>query len=593
MRVLNEKIDFRHNLKIYFELLKRHKLIFIFLIFLILIIEASDIVVPYLFKIITDNAAGFIAGTLMRNAFVEILLNVLFAYLILLVIKSISEWLHIHFLNILDSNLMMDLKRRFFNHLIHLHYGFHTSHKTGSLISKLLRGSGSMERFTDVIAFNVAPLMFSFIVTGASIFYFDAFSALIVALVVIIFIGYSLFMQNLQKDANVRANENEDYEKGIISDFFTNIDSIKFFGKEFNIKNKYKKLSEITRISRLKHWGFFRWMSGGQALILGIGTLALVYFPMTKFLDNELSIGTLVFIYTAFGNLVGLLFRFIHGIRGFYTSMADFHSLFKYEKIHNEIKDIQDAKEIDIKKGEIEFKNLTFGYKKNKLFSNFNLKIPKNKKVALVGHSGSGKTTLVRLLYRLYDVDGGKILIDGKDIKNVKQESLRSELSIVPQECVLFDESIYNNIAFSNPKAKREDVIKAMKFAQLLNVVSTFPKKEKTIVGERGVKLSGGEKQRVSLARAILADKKILVLDEPTSSLDSKTEYEIQKGMDELMKDRTSIIIAHRLSTIMNSDMIIVMDKGKIVQKGTHKELIRKKGVYKELWDLQKGGYIR
>jgi len=593
MRSSKEKIDFKYNLKIYFELLKKHKWVFILLVFFILLIEASEVVIPYLFKIVTDNATEFISGALAKNAFIEILMGILVAYIVLLLIKSVFEWLHIHMVNILDSNLMMDLKRRFFNHLIHLHYGFHTSHKTGSLISKLLRGSGAIERFTDVIAFSVAPLLFGFVVTGASIFYFDPLSAFIVAIVMIVFVGYSFFLQNLQKGANVKANENEDYEKGIISDIFTNIDSIKLFGKEFSIKNKYKKISEMTRLSRLKHWNFFRWMGGGQALILGIGTLALVYFPITKFLSGELSLGTLVFIYTAFGNLVGLLYRFVHGIRGYYTSMADFQSLFRYEKIHNEIKDIPNAKELNIRKGEIEFRNVTFGYKKNKLFSNFNLRVPEGKKVALVGHSGSGKTTLIRLLYRLYDVDEGEILIDGRNIKDFKQESLRSELSIVSQECVLFDETIYNNILFSNPGAKRNEVMQAMKFAQLYKIVDTFQKKEKTIVGERGIKLSGGEKQRVSLARAILADKKILVLDEPTSSLDSKTESDIQKGMEELMKNRTSIIIAHRLSTIMNSDMIVVMEKGKIVQKGTHKQLIKKKGVYMELWNLQKGGYIK
>jgi len=593
MRSSKEKIDFKYNLKIYFELLKKHKWVFILLVFFILLIEASEVVIPYLFKIVTDNATEFISGALAKNAFIEILMGILVAYIVLLLIKSVFEWLHIHMVNILDSNLMMDLKRRFFNHLIHLHYGFHTSHKTGSLISKLLRGSGAIERFTDVIAFSVAPLLFGFVVTGASIFYFDPLSAFIVAIVMIVFVGYSFFLQNLQKGANVKANENEDYEKGIISDIFTNIDSIKLFGKEFSIKNKYKKISEMTRLSRLKHWNFFRWMGGGQALILGIGTLALVYFPITKFLSGELSLGTLVFIYTAFGNLVGLLYRFVHGIRGYYTSMADFQSLFRYEKIHNEIKDIPNARELNIRKGEIEFRNVTFGYKKNKLFSNFNLRVPEGKKVALVGHSGSGKTTLIRLLYRLYDVDEGEILIDGRNIKDFKQESLRSELSIVSQECVLFDETIYNNILFSNPGAKRNEVMQAMKFAQLYKIVDTFQKKEKTIVGERGIKLSGGEKQRVSLARAILADKKILVLDEPTSSLDSKTESDIQKGMEELMKNRTSIIIAHRLSTIMNSDMIVVMEKGKIVQKGTHKQLIKKKGVYMELWNLQKGGYIK
>ena len=311
-----------------------------------------------------------------------------------------------------------------------------------------------------------------------------------------------------------------------------------------------------------------------------------------KFLDGELSLGSLVFIYTVFGNLMGPLFGFVYGIRGFYRSMADFEALFEYGKIENEIKDKKRAKDLKIKEGIIEFRNIDFSYSKRKLFNNFNLMIQAKKKVALVGHSGCGKTTLVKLLYRLYDVDEGEILIDGKNIKDFKQESLRSELSIVPQECILFDDTIYNNIAFSNPKASKEDVFKAMGFAQLDEVIKNFPKKERTIVGERGVKLSGGEKQRVSIARAILANKKVLVLDEATSSLDSKTEYEIQKDLEKLMSGRTSIIIAHRLSTIMKADIIVVMRQGKIVQMGKHKDLLKEEGSYGHLWSLQRGGYI-
>ena len=272
--------------------------------------------------------------------------------------------------------------------------------------------------------------------------------------------------------------------------------------------------------------------------------------------------------------------------------MADFEDLFMYEKFENEIKDKPDAEDLKIEKGEIEFKDVTFGYHKRNVIDKVNLHINPGEKVALVGHSGSGKTTLVKLLYRFYDVNSGKISIDGKDIRDVNQESLRSELSIVPQEAILFDDTIYNNIAFSNLRAKRAEVLAAMKFAQLDKLIDNLPKKERTIVGERGVKLSGGEKQRVSIARAILADKKILVLDEATSALDSKTEYEIQKDLKKLMEGRTSIIIAHRLSTIMGADKIVVTDNGKIVQMGKHNDLIKKRGVYRELWDLQKGGYI-
>ena len=228
-------------------------------------------------------------------------------------------------------------------------------------------------------------------------------------------------------------------------------------------------------------------------------------------------------------------------------------------------------------------------------FNDFQKKaiISNAKEILCIAGAGSGKTTLVKLLYRLYDVNEGKILIDNTDIRDVKQESLREEMSIVPQECVLFDDTIYNNVGFSKPNARKEEVMQAIKFAQLDKIIKEFPYKEKTIVGERGVKLSGGEKQRVSIARAILANKKILVLDEATSSLDSQTEYEIQKDLENLMQGRTSIIIAHRLSTVMHADIIIVLKKGKIVQIGNHEELIKQEREYRKLWEIQKGGYIK
>jgi len=586
------KIDFKYNIKIYLDILKKYKILLLGLLITILILETAFIADRYLFKIIIDKGTEFLSDKLDSNSLIKILINVIFVFFILLLIRSIGNWLKIHLVNILDANLILDLKRKFFNHLIHLSHGFHISHKTGSLISRLIRGSRAIEGITDVFVFNVAPLVFQIIIIGGSLIYFDWTSALVVFLTGIIFISYNLIMQNLQETANLNANEIEDIEKGNISDIFTNIDSIKYFGKENVIKEKFKNLSEATKQSFLKFWGYFRWLDGGQVLILGVGTFFLIYFPITKFLNHDLTLGTLTFIYTIYGSLVGNLFGFVGGIRQYYRSMADFESLFQYNKIENEIKDESNAPKLKIREGKVEFRNISFNYHKRKLFSNFSLKVNKNEKIALVGPSGSGKTTLIKLLYRLYDVNKGQLLIDGKNIKNFQQESLRSELSIVPQECILFDDTIYNNIAFSEPDASRKDVLKAIRFAQLDKIIKTFPKKENTIVGERGVKLSGGEKQRVSIARAILANKKILVLDEATSSLDSQTEHDIQRDLKKLMQGRTSIIIAHRLSTIMKADKIIVMDKGKIVQVGKHSKLIKQKGLYKKLWGLQRGGYI-
>ena len=590
---IEEKIDFKYNMKQYVELLKKYKFLFFSLMFLILVVESSFVIDKFILKVVIDEGTEFLAGALQAPAYIQILISMLLIYVAVYLTRTIAKWGHIHFINRLDGNLIVDLKRKFFNHILHLDYNFHTTHKTGSLISRLVRAGRAIEMTTDVIVFNFAPLVFQIIISGSTLFFFDKLSALVVFLTIVAFLTFSLIINYKQQFANLRANNAEDLEKANVSDIFTNIDSIKYFGKEQRIKKRFEKITDITRFRQIRAWDYYRWVDAGQTFILGTGALALIYFPVIKLLNHQMTIGDLVFIFTVFTNFYGPLFSFVQGMRNFYRAMADFESLFQYGKMENAIPELPHAKALKVRRGTIEFKNISFSYKKRKILPYFNLKIKENEKVALVGPSGGGKSTLVRLLYRLYDVDNGEILVDGKNIKDFKQESLRSELSVVPQECVLFDDTIYNNIAFSNPKATRKQVMKAMKFAQIDNVIKEFPDKEKTIVGERGVKLSGGEKQRVSIARAILADKKILVLDEATSALDSETEHEIQKDLEKLMKGRTAIMIAHRLSTIMKADTIIVLDKGKIIQKGSHKQLIKQKGMYKKLWNLQKGGYIK
>ncbi|HUS50967.1 MAG TPA: ABC transporter ATP-binding protein, partial [Candidatus Paceibacterota bacterium] len=521
------KLDIKYNLSVYFNFLKNYKFLFGIIIFVGLLLEASRVIDKFLFKVIIDNGTEFAAGTLAKQPFIQILLIVLVVFFGAIIFKFIFNWLHLHLVNRLFVNLILDLKRKFFNHLIFLSHSFHISHKTGSMISRLTRSGGAMERMTDVLIFSVFPLIFQLVIVSVSLIYFSWQAVLVVIGTVIVFLTYSFVLQSRQLKHSIEANKTEDIEKGNVADFFTNIDSIKYFGKEKSILGRFRKLTESTRKAWLRAWDYFRWMDAGQSLILGLGTFFVVYFPLISFLNGEITIGTLVFVYTIFGNIFWPLFSFIHGVRNFYRAMSDFEGLFEYGKIENEIKDKPGAEKLRIKKGEIEFKNMSFDYGKRNIFKNFNLKIPKNKKIAFVGHSGSGKTTLVKLLHRFYDVIDGAILIDGWDIRNVTKESLRNEMSMVPQECILFDDTIYQNIAFSRPGATKQEIMQAIKFAQLDKIIQEFPKKENTIVGERGVKLSGGEKQRVSIARAILANKKVLVLDEATSSLDSETEHEI------------------------------------------------------------------
>ena len=588
-----EKVDYLGTIKAYIKFVSKYKFTFILILLLTFIGQATHLVDKYLFKIIIDNGPLFTNGSLGYDTFVRILLFAGLIYLITISARAILSWFTLHFLAIFECNIMFDLKKKYFDHILHLSHKFHTSHKTGGLISKLIRGSNAIERLTDLTVFNFSPLIFQIIIGFASIFYFDKLSALIVVITSIVFTLYAVFINYLQQDSTVKANDAEDDEKGNISDIFTNVESIKYFGKEDSIKNRFGNVATKTKNAMRKAWWYGNWQDSGLSFIGALGLFFLIYFPLLGFLNGRISIGTLVFIYTVYTGLVGSLWNFTVGIRDLYRATADFKSLLAYDKIQNDINDLPNAKNLNIKKGVIEFRNISFSYNNRKILRDFSLIVPENKKVALVGPSGAGKSTVIKLLYRLYDVNTGEILIDGENINNFKQESLRSELSIVPQECVLFDDTIYNNIKFSNPSATREDVFRAMKFAQLDKIVSKFPNKENTIVGERGIKLSGGEKQRVSIARAILADKKVLVLDEATSALDSETEHEIQRDLEKLMKDRTSIIIAHRLSTIMKADIIVVIQDGRILEVDTHKELIKKPGIYKKLWELQKGGYSK
>ncbi|MBU1203700.1 MAG: ABC transporter ATP-binding protein/permease [Nanoarchaeota archaeon] len=588
-----EKIHFKENIKEYFSFFKGFRVLFFSALFFVLIKEGMKIAEKFLLKMAIDNGTAFSNNSLTSTDFTRILLFLGIAFIILLIVRYASDWIELHFTNRLEGGMILKLKQKYFNHTLDLDHKFHVSHKTGSMISKISRGSRAMESMTDVILFNLAPLIFQVIVLTISFLYLDFTSAVIIFGIITVFVLHSLFIQKVQQPANLEANKADDREKAHMGDIFTNIESIRYFGKEMRIKGLFARLSEKTRKAMIRHWDYFRIYSSNQNLILGLGTLLLMYFSMKRLLSGEITLGTIIFIYTTYFGLAEPLYRFAGGLRESYRSIADLQATFEYGKIQKEIIDKKGAKKIEVQRGEVAFNNISFNYGKRKIFEKFDLLIPAEKKVALVGHSGCGKTSLIKLLYRFYDVDSGSITIDNEDIREFKQEFLRSEMSIVPQECILFNDTIYNNIAFSNPKASREKVMDAIKFAQLDKIIKTLPKKERTIVGERGIKLSGGEKQRVSIARAILADKKILVLDEATSSLDSETEYEIQRDLSSLMKGRTSIIIAHRLSTIMHADTIIVMKKGKIVQAGNHNQLIREGGEYKKLWNLQKGGYIK
>ena len=587
-----EFIDFRYNFKVYFGFLKRYKWACFFLTVLIFFITALDPLFNYVFGLVVDAATRFLGKQTTLEGFEDALQPLLWVLLAVPFARGLSRWQYLASINRLESRLIADIKRHFFNHILSLSHGFHTSHKTGSLISRLIRGSGAVESMTDVFVFQFVPILFQMALSGFLISHFTRPVGLVVLATVLAYMGFSYYFVLKQRRPNALYNNISDIEKANVSDVFTNIESIKYFAKERDVEGRFFDISEKTRQIQQHFWDQFKFSEAGQVFILGLGNFFLIFLSLRDIRAGSMSIGTFTFIFVQFITLQQYLSNFVMGIRNLYRAVADFEDLFQYGKFDNEIKDKAGAKALRLEKGTIEFKDVAFTYRKRPILAGFSLKVPAHKRVAVVGPSGAGKTTLIRLLYRLYDVEKGDIRLDGQGIREVTQTSLRDSLGIVPQECILFDDTIYNNIAFSNPAAAPQQVLDAIRFAQLQKFIDGLPDKEKTIVGERGVKLSGGEKQRVSIARALLADKKILVLDEATSSLDSETEHEIQKGLKDLMKGRTCILIAHRLSTIMGADIIVVLDKGKVAQQGSHKELIRKPGLYRKLWNLQKGGYI-
>ncbi|MDD3083921.1 MAG: ABC transporter ATP-binding protein [Candidatus ainarchaeum sp.] len=589
----HNKINFKKNLHIYLELARPHKKYFFVIIFFVFLMSVTKLLQKYVFKELIDNATFFSTGTIELNIFIDLLIFLAIVFGINALIQAVSQWSRFRFTNIMEGKLLLDLKKRYYNHIVHLSHGFHTGHRTGSLISRFTRGSRALERITDILLFDILFLITEFGVAFISLLFVDLTSGIILVLMAIVFIAYSLYLSIIGEKHNVAMNIAEDTEKAFIGDTFTNIETVKFFGKEEHVKKIYFLFGDKTRRKQVIFWDFAKWFASGHGLIIDGFAIILMGFATIRLINGEITIGTLAFIYTVYLSVGYALSNFTWRIRDLYGGITDFDSITKYGEIENDVKDERNSRELKITKGEIIFDNISFSYHNRKVIKNINLKIKPNQKIALVGHSGSGKTTIVKLLYRFYNLEKGKVFIDGQDISKIKQLSLRNKMSIVPQEGILFNDTIYNNIIFSKPNATKKEVVKAIKQAQFYDFVKKLPEKEETIVGERGIKLSGGEKQRLSIARALLADKKILVLDEATSSLDSKTESEIQKALWKLMQGKTTIIIAHRLSTIMHSDKIIVMEKGKIIQEGTHKKLLKQKGPYKELWKLQKNGYLQ
>jgi ATP-binding cassette subfamily B protein len=410
----------------------------------------------------------------------------------------------------------------------------------------------------------------------------------------IFFLTLNWFLTNFKLKYDIKYNVVDSQTSGLYADTVTNNVNVKLFNGYKNELAKLKKLSEkVGKLLKLK-WDLENTFEGIQGFMMIVLEIGMLYLAIKLWKKGLISAGDFILIESYILTICNQVWGFGRTIRYTYEALADAEEMTTILNTPHEIKDIANAKKLEITKGKIEFKNVYFYYhKKRKIFSNLSFNINAKEKIAFVGPSGSGKSTIIKLLLRMYDLPKGQILIDDQNISNVTQESLWENVSLVPQDPILFHRSLLDNIRYAKPRASEREIRDAARLAHCDEFINDFPEKYRTYVGERGVKLSGGERQRVAIARAILRNAPILILDEATSSLDSESESLIQDALSNLMKNKTVIVVAHRLSTIMKMDRIIVLRQGKIVEEGSHLELLKKpEGLYAKLWKFQAGGFI-
>ena len=495
----------------------------------------------------------------------------------------------------LEGKVQRDLAQKVFGHLMNQSADFHANHFGGSLVSQNNKLLTSYVRIVDTTIFAVLPLITAVIAAAVILAGSAPMFAACLILFAVVYVVISYVVSAPVRRAGAKHASAESKQTGYLADAITNAMAIKSFASGRQENKRFAGVTENTRskLQRLmrSHQKQMLYFTGMTNLITA-GSLVLAIVSVVNFNANIATV-FLIFNYTA--SIVTQLFQFSNqALRNYNRSIGDASDMIRILDTPAEVGDPDDPEKAKMNRGSIAFKNVTFAHKDadDAIFKRLNLHIKPGEKVGLVGHSGSGKSTFTRLLLRFSDVDKGQIAIDGQNIAAVTQDNLRKVIAYVPQEPLLFHRTIQENIGYGDPAASNQQIEVVARQAHAAEFIDTLPERYDTLVGERGIKLSGGQRQRIAIARAMLKNAPILVLDEATSALDSESEVLIQDALWKLMEGRTTIVIAHRLSTIQRMDRIIVLDEGKIVEQGTHKELIGRGGVYANLWRHQSGGFL-
>ncbi len=556
--------------------------VFVALSFLVLA-KVANVIVPYVLKLIVDGLSDPTAALL------SLPLALLIAYGLLRFSTTFFGELRDAIFSRVAERGMRRIGLKVFSHLHSLDVNFHLSRKTGGLSRDIERGTSGIAFLLRFMLFNILPTFLELALICAILLYnFSAWYVVITLVAVVSYIGFSVLVTEWRLRFVREMNQMDNKSNTRAIDSLLNYETVKYFGNEEYESQLYDEQLENWEEARLANRYSLFALNSGQAVIIALSMTAMMILAAQEVVNGDMTVGDLVMVNAYMIqlfvplNFLGFVYREIK------NSLANIEQMFRLLDTEGSVADADHAGELQLTGGEVEFRDVHFGYRSDReILHGVSFRIPAGSKLAIVGPSGSGKSTIGRLLFRFYDTWQGQVLVDGQDISQLTQASLRAQIGVVPQDTVLFNDSIRYNIAYGKTGASEEEIRQAARMANLEHFIEQLPDGYDTLVGERGLKLSGGEKQRIAIARTLLKKPAIMIFDEATSSLDSTAERAILGALQKAAENHTTLAIAHRLSTVVDADQILVLDGGDIVERGSHRELLQAGGLYAELWQNQ------